>query len=131
MVGGAMGGGLGMQEKDRDFLHLYRRPGKQQPIFTPFTGPPNAWPRIPIIVPGDTVCFHFTSDPFNTYVPPLCPSHSTLDWPSPHHVCFLSALCSLSALLLLVCVAYVCTYACTYVRACGTRSTATGGTVVS
>lgn len=56
-----------MQEKDRDFLQLYRAPNKTEPLFTAFTGPAQAWPRVPIIVEGDTVVFHFTSDPFNTY----------------------------------------------------------------
>ena len=36
-------------------------------MFTPFTGSPNAWPKIPIIVEGDTIVFHFTSNPFNTF----------------------------------------------------------------
>jgi len=54
-------------EKDADFLQLYKKPGKVQPIFTAFTGGSDNWPKIPIIVEGDTVVFHFQSNPFNTF----------------------------------------------------------------
>eukprot|EP01087_Luapelamoeba_hula_P010094 TRINITY_DN2658_c0_g1_i4.p1 TRINITY_DN2658_c0_g1~~TRINITY_DN2658_c0_g1_i4.p1 ORF type:complete len:3811 (+),score=698.07 TRINITY_DN2658_c0_g1_i4:295-11727(+) len=54
-------------EKDADFLQLYRGPGKQEALFSAFTGPSAQWPKIPLIVDGDTVVFHFTSNPFNTF----------------------------------------------------------------
>ncbi|KAL6051777.1 putative SWIM zinc finger domain-containing protein, partial [Balamuthia mandrillaris] len=50
-----------------DWLQLYRGPFQTEPILTKFCGPSTNWPKVPIIVPGDTVVFHFHSNSFQTY----------------------------------------------------------------
>jgi len=54
-------------ELSHDFLQLYKFPGKLEPILDAFSGKSENWPKVPVIVNNDTVCFHFTSEPYMTH----------------------------------------------------------------
>lgn len=50
-----------------DFLQLYKQEKRVEPILDAFSGKPENWPRVPLLIQGDTVCFHFHSEAFGSF----------------------------------------------------------------
>jgi hypothetical protein len=46
---------------------LYKAADKMDPVLVPFSGKTDNWPKVPVIISGDQIYFHFYSDPFATY----------------------------------------------------------------